>query len=516
MMKKWFSKWLTAVVAVLLLGAFGLSAVGCGAPDQDLGGGTEDYVELDWFTGYPLGITPPDLDKVLDAFNDKLEEKLNCRVNFYFTDWLGYDSKMALKINALDQFDICFTGTMFNDYFGNVEKEAFFDLTDYMEEYAPNIVNTVDPLYQEIVKVDGRTYGFVNRQVAARQYCAVFSEEAFEDYTQNATSYGNKNEAKSLEEITKLEDVTDFLAFCADKYDATQITSTFDMDGIYYYWGYDVFGNWKIPGVVRYDDETCTVINQFDTDEWREAMELGRSWFDAGYYWPNMSTSTPNYSKFYMRFSPTYKPGMETEEFSVLQKDTVSARLGEPILFTGGPLSAMNAVSSTSPNPIRALQVLNLLYEDKELYNMLVFGLEGEHYDVLETYDNGLKLIRRKNTDRYSMPLAWAFGDQFNQYIEEGQDPDIWEQTLEFDESATVSSTFGFVFDSSNVKTEVANCTSLINNYWYALMVGLGKDEQWLEDSYQDFLTKLEQAGCDRIIAEKQRQINEWLAVKNA
>ena len=515
-MKQWLSRVLAAVLVSVCLLAAVLTGAGCGGVDPDISGGTEEYVELDWFTGYPLGITPPDLDMVLDAFNEKLKEKLNCKVNFYFTDWLGYDSKLSLKINALDQFDICFTGTMFNDYFANVEKEAFFDLTDYLDTYAPAIMGKLEQRYKDIVKVDGRSYGFVNRQVAARQFCAVFGEQSFADYTAHAAEYGNKNPAKSLDEITELADVTDFLAFCADKYDTRQVTSTFDMDGIYYYWGFDTFGNWKMPGVVRYDDQTCKVINQFDTPEWRDAMTLGRSWFKKDYYWPNMSTATPNYSKFHMRFAPTYKPGMETEEYSVMQQKTVSARLGKQIIFTGGPLSAMNAVSATSPNPVRALQVLNLLYEDKELYNMLVFGLEGTHYDVLETFDNGLKRVRRKNVDRYSMPIAWALGDQFNQYIEEGQDADVWDQTKTFDDSATVSSTFGFVFDSSRVKTEVANCTSLINNYWYSLMVGLGKDDEWLEKTYADFLSKLEKAGCDRIIAEKQRQINEWLQSKGA
>lgn len=32
-----------------------------------------------------------------------------------------------------------------------------------------------------------------------------------------------------------------------------------------------------------------------------------------------------------------------------------------------------------------------------------------------------------------------------------------------------------------------------------------------LDENYQDFLTALEEAGIDRIIADKQRQLDEWL-----
>ncbi|MGN1099593.1 MAG: ABC transporter substrate-binding protein [Christensenellales bacterium] len=504
-------KKLISILVITVMACSFFVFAGCGETEVNESGDTSTYVELEWWTGYPLGITPTDLDKVLAVFNNKLKSKLNCTIDFHFVDWLSYTSTMALKINALDEFDICFTGSMFNDYFSNVSKEAFYDITDLLPVYASDIEKTVDEKYRDVIKVNGRTYGVINRQIASRQYAAVFKKETFLDYTENAASYGNKTEAKSLEEITKLSDVTDFLAFVSDKYDSNYITSTFDMDGIFYFWGMDTFGNWKLPGVVRYDDDSYRVINQFDTDEWREAMTLGRSWYNNSYYWPNMSTQTPNYSKFSMRFAPTYKPGMETEEFMVSNYDTVTAKLGPSVIYTSGMLSAMNAISSTSKNPTRALQVLNLLYTDKELYNILIYGLEGEHYEVVKELDNGLKVINRINTDKYSMPLAWAFGDNFNMYLENGQDEDVWEQTIAVDEAAETSVTFGFVFDPTPVKTQVANCQAVVNNYWYALMVGLGKDNDWLNDTYSGFLTQLEKAGANTIIAEKQRQLDAWL-----
>lgn len=69
---------------------------------------------------------------------------------------------------------------------------------------------------------------------------------------------------------------------------------------------------------------------------------------------------------------------------------------------------------------------------------------------------------------------------------------------------------YGFVFDQTNVRTEIANCKAVYDEYWMALLLGLfGEDTQ---TEYQNFLTKLKDAGGDKIIAEKQRQINEWKA----
>lgn len=512
-MKKTLALLLTAIAVF----TFTYAAGACGSKKPaDLSGNTDNYVELEWWTGYPLGITPPDLDAVLDAFNLKLKEKLNCKVNFHFVDWMGYTSTLALKINAQDDFDICFTGSMYNDYFSNVAKEAFFDLTDLLSVYAPDIIGTVDKKYQDIVSVNGKTYGVINRQIAARQYAAVFKKSTFEDYTENAASYGNKTPAKSLDQITRVDDVTDYLAFVSDKYATNYITSTFDMEGLCYYWGMDNFGNWKIPGVVRYNDDTYTVVNQFESQEWKDAMTLARSWYRNNYYWPNMATQSPNFSKFHMRFAPAYKPNLKTEEYMLSSYDTVSAKLGPSVIYTHGMITAMNAISATSKNPVRALQVLNLLYTDKELYNLLVYGIEGTHYDVIETLENGLKVVRRKNSDRYSMPSNWAFGDTFNTYIEEGLDHDVWEQTEQFDEDSEEAVTFGFVFDPTPVKTQITTCQAVVNNDWYTLMIGLGKTDDWLEDTYQTFLRRLNQAGAQTIMEEKQRQLNAWVAAKKA
>jgi putative aldouronate transport system substrate-binding protein len=58
------------------------------------------------------------------------------------------------------------------------------------------------------------------------------------------------------------------------------------------------------------------------------------------------------------------------------------------------------------------------------------------------------------------------------------------------------------------VKTEVANCQAVIDELYYA--VALGSVDP---DEYQPKLVaKLKAAGSEKIVAEKQKQIDEWKA----
>ena len=81
---------------------------------------------------------------------------------------------------------------------------------------------------------------------------------------------------------------------------------------------------------------------------------------------------------------------------------------------------------------------------------------------------------------------------------------------FEADKEADVSPLTGFVFDQSPVKTQIANCTSIINEMVPALSSGSVDPEK----AVPQFLERLEGAGANDIIEEKQKQLDEWKAGK--
>jgi len=172
--------------------------------------------------------------------------------------------------------------------------------------------------------------------------------------------------------------------------------------------------------------------------------------------------------------------------------------------------SNINAISTNSKNPEKCLEFLDLLYTDKEMYNMLVFGLEGDHYTKDGTRENYITAV--ENTNYSFADVGWQFSNQFNSYLTEYQDENVWEDTKTINENAEFSPIMGFVFDYSEVELELANCYTVYNEYINSLLYGIFGTG--FETQYNKFLQKLEIAGVNSILEEMQNQLDAWLASK--
>ena len=71
-----------------------------------------------------------------------------------------------------------------------------------------------------------------------------------------------------------------------------------------------------------------------------------------------------------------------------------------------------------------------------------------------------------------------------------------------------MSRAMGFTWDATNVKTEIAACTNVLNQYRMSLECGMVDPNSILPE----FQKALEDAGIDKIIKEKQAQLDAWSA----
>jgi putative aldouronate transport system substrate-binding protein len=151
------------------------------------------------------------------------------------------------------------------------------------------------------------------------------------------------------------------------------------------------------------------------------------------------------------------------------------------------------------------MMFINLLHSDKYLVNLLNFGIEGEHY--VKVSDNVIK-AGPKAAD-YSPGVAWELGNQFLNYTFETEAPDKWDQFKAFNEGAHKSPALGFTFDVTPVKSQAAVITNIRSQYAAALETGSvdpSKADEWK--------SKEKANGLDTIIAEKQKQLDAFLATK--
>lgn len=109
--------------------------------------------------------------------------------------------------------------------------------------------------------------------------------------------------------------------------------------------------------------------------------------------------------------------------------------------------------------------------------------------------------------DGFQMP-GFALGNLFLTYMHKEDPADKWEAFKEFNNSAKVAPSFGFNFNPDPVKTEVASISAIVKEFYPSIMTGAVDPDEHLPKAIE----KLKAAGLDKVIAEAQKQYDEWKA----
>lgn len=141
---------------------------------------------------------------------------------------------------------------------------------------------------------------------------------------------------------------------------------------------------------------------------------------------------------------------------------------------------------------------------------MFIYGIEGKHYNKVS--ENRVKVIPDSGYNLSN--TSWQFANQFNAYLVDPQEDGVWEETAEINSKASYSPLVGFNFDYSKFELELNNCYSIYNEYMTSFLQGIYGSGSKLTEKYGQFVSKLEKAGANRIIAEMQKQVDAWLANK--
>ena len=479
------------------------------------------------------GLEPSDNDKVMALVNDYLETVMpNTTLTLKYEDTNGFGAVMTRMFGAEERFDICFTSYSTNSYFDNAKDESFVGFTqEQMQEFAPDIWESTPQNLWDMIKLEDKYYAVINNQTKARQAGLSLDTAMLRKYIANEQgldSYTSVTDAQiktyTQENFHSFADIEDYLAFAKQTNGSAYrfTTSMMDMQAMMYYMGFDDFGKYNVPGVIPVDATSADdIVNQFETEEFKQLIQTFKGWYgtyvDASILSGGVTTST--YPTLSMRGLGTYKPGVEQEEYTICNKDMTGVGFGEKFITSTSCLTTMSAVSYTSRNPVRALKFLNLLYTDKTLYNMLVYGREGTDYIVKEKDENNVPTqIEVFKTAKYKVNNAWAYGNQFLAYPTTKQEKTVWEDTETFNEEATYSVAYGFIFNEEPVAAEVANCINVYSAYYMQLINntdpytdnGSAKDKQF----YEEFLKALKDAGSEKIIKELKTQFAAFLASK--
>ncbi len=494
---------LRAVANLLLLAAL---LVGCAAPAAAPGGESAaqpapDLVPVT-YTYASRGV-PVDLQAVQDALNVILNERIGVQLTLEPIDFATYNDKMQLRLAAGEACDIIFTAPWTNSYTNNVANGALLPLDDLLKEDAPGLWASMPPSTWEAARINGSIYGVINQQIFPKPWGVHVRTDLLEKY------------GFSLDGVERWEDMEPFLEAVHEGEGITPILTASPGDSFWRstYYGYDPLDDGIGFIGVKYDDETLTVVNLFETPEFREAANLTKKWVDAGYMSSNPPTDDEARANFraglYAMGYHVEKPGNDVEAQTAFGFEFESKNLTDPlILDTAGVIATLNGICATSQHPIESMRVLELLNTDVEVYNLLSRGIEGVHWvwedeaNLVIGYPEGVTA----ETSNYDPNTDWMFGNQFNAYYRDPKQVGAWERTKEMNDTATPSVALGFVVDREPIATEIAQISALLEELGDPIANGFVA----YDEAAPAMLERLNAAGAQTIIDEVQRQLNAW------
>ena len=511
-MKKALSILLAAMLALGLLAACGNSG---GSPSQTSQGsasqsadgssvqqpqGEADKIVVTYL--YPT-VVPSDLQKVQDAVNAISVPAINVEVEFKTLTIPESFSNYSLWITSGEQVDLmCVAFSGLSSYINSGQIEP---LNDLIAEHAP----TIAQLAQEFPITDG----------------AQFQGETY-GVTPVMASYGNQGayliKQRYLDEIElerkdvyTLDDLTEIFgaikALHPDLYPNGNTGLSIPAgNSLYHYFGViDPLGATTQSGVLMSMDST-TIVNLYETDEYMDYLRTARVWYENQYTMTDAATTDTSGQELLSNevtagFSMMNRPDQVPTQSSTYNEPFEALCLTEPYLPAAAPSGSTQwTIPITSKNPAAAMKFLDLTFENHALAALITYGIEGEHYELVGTED----VINIFEPTVYGEGFG-LWGDRRYEYFVSDMLTHEMNETFTQEAAKNASIASGYVFDSSTVTNQLIAIQGVMDEYLPSLETGSVSD--W-EGTHASFISKLKDAGIDDVIAENQRQFDEWLA----
>ena len=517
-MKKRVVSWLlTGILAVSML-------TGCGdSAKQDNGGSAEteaaaktqtegeggnvvngiDISEPYEATMVLIGSQQADQQMVLDKINEILMRDINTKMDIVMLSMGDFTTQLPLMLQGGDKVDLVpvinsFAGTFINN-------KMVLDLSGYVEQYGVNMKEAFADMGEELLYT-GCINDFMFGIPVVKGSSGVSTICMRADWLEEAGF--TREDIKGVEDMDQV-----YEKVYANHPEAIMMWMTKGNTADSRYEVTDPLTDYN--GVLLNYGEKPEVVNYFASDEYKELVTRHYEWAQKGWISKDAATTTDTAASAIQagRAFSYYTPGgpdAEAANSAGSGTEMICVPVTEGQLTTTGYCWNSWGIAQASENPERAFLLLDYLYNSGEVTDLINFGIEGTHYVVgeggLYHYPDGVDLT----SSSYTFNQGWELPNQFRGGIWEGNDPDLWEKNIEATKSAKHSCALGFAYDSSALSTEIAALSNIKSQYIDSLNTGAVDPSVELPK----FLEELDNAGMQKVIEEKQAQLDAWYASK--
>lgn len=448
---------------------------------------------------------PTDTQAVQDAMNEITRDSIGIEVELQISDFASYQQNMTLALSGGEQIDIM--ANLSTTYSNFAQQGYFVDLEedDVMATYGQGIIEAVGQDNVDACRIGGVLYGLPNnRDLAQGRGCAAIARQYLD---------GIGYEVDDSVEIMKItvDELNEIYAKLHETYPDLEVyrPTTTSMNQ---FSNVDALGG-NVFGVLLNNGENLTVENLFTSDFYKEYCERMYTYNQSGYISQDAATDTTAVGELVkagtlMGYTTGGKPGIKVQETGLSGQEMVIFQTMDNYISSTSVASFPWAVPINTEDAAAAVTYLNELYTNPDLQNLLAWGIEGTHYvlgeDGLATYPEGVDA----SNSGYNHSMGWLMPNQFITHVWTGNNANLWEEMREFNTSAVVSSASGFIFNSANVLNELTAVQNIYNEYQTSIEYGFVDPETGIAEMND----KMMAAGLQKIIDEKQAQLDEWAA----
>jgi len=454
-----------------------------------------DKTRLVWVTSPGI---EQNTSQIYKEFNRRLVEMgYDFVVDFQTVTEEGGDYQQAIrdmkqKGNQADLLysDLGFGGQYSTTYDDCVRDGLYEPLNSYFEtKQGKQFYNGKDPRQWKSVEINDTCYGIDNRDILGYSTYFLFNKKLLDKYQIDLSSFdGNiQNLEWMLQKV----------------YEGEKSNKSFTVFPIEVYINnlscYDYVTN---AVGVRLGTVKEGALNIFDDDNMTQYFTAIKKYHDLGYL--RSTDGIPN------NFFVTMNTGLGPESYSKLYfKEIYIDQQGQPIDLVPVKLSdaymvnlynGVTGIASWSQHKKEAFELLTLLNSDTELANLLVYGMNGTNYELVDgkVIPNKNAFVSARNTSLLPN-LQIIYPNEIEPLTKE-------RDLKEYQKTIKESPILGFHFNPEKVINEIKATDAIVNKY---SMLWIGEEDN-LEVTLKQLNIQLKKAGIDKVVSEMNKQLGVW------
>lgn len=440
-----------------------------------------------------------DLYTVNQKLGDLTEEKIGVRAQLV---WTGLNSSYGNSYYKNRQMGVDILNIYYNQFEDYREKNLLLDLQPFLSENSclREVLQEKTPLPEE--EREG-IYGIPKALSDIHTNGVILNRSYVEKYHLDVSDIHKPEDLEPLFDIIKKE-CPDVVPWALEKRANAVIERAPIADML----------DGCISGIL-YEGTDDTVCNVYESAAYTKRAELARRWQEKGYLADNILTNIETGQSQVISgeaFAAEFvvKPDeMQYEESIYGDKVIIIPFDRAPVLDTEDDWITVWSIFSETKYPEEVVKVLELLYNDEEVLNVILYGVEGLHYEVEEDGSFSFPDGVRENNVGYTCSVKWQFNTP-KAGIWSGMSEDLEKDFAEFKASAEVSPAYGFWLDESKITVDMQKIRAIVSEYRKFQNAGMTEDGQSMEAYLEEFRQKLREAGSEQLVKEVSKQYQAW------